>query len=228
MDGAPGDGGADAGMALSPLAAAYLDALLTGDRNRAVQLVVDAAAEGRPVRELYDDVLTPVQREVGRLWQRDEITVATEHYCTAVTQLALSRLHPYVFGTPRNGLRLVATTVQGNLHELGIRMVSDLFELEGWDTYYLGANTPPDAVTEAVAHNAADLVLLSATLPEHVDAVRDVVTAVRADPRTGHVPILVGGPPFVHGTAADVGADAVAMDATSGLARARELVVAAR
>ena len=209
---------------LDPLAAAYLHALLDGDRELAVRLVVDAVDGGRPVRELYEDVLGPVQAEVGRLWQVDEITVATEHYCTAVTQLVIARLQPHVFATPRNGLRLVATSAQGNLHELGIRMVSDLFELEGWDTYYLGANTPHDAVVDAVATNAADLLLVSATLAEHVEAVRALVAAVRADPRTTGVPVVVGGPPFHDTTAAEVGADGIALDVAGGLAMARELV----
>jgi methanogenic corrinoid protein MtbC1 len=73
------------GDALVPLAADYLAALLAGEREAALRLVADAAEQGTDVRRLYEDVLAPVQREIGRLWQRDEITVATEHYCTAVT-----------------------------------------------------------------------------------------------------------------------------------------------
>ncbi len=212
------------GEALVPLAADYLAALLAGERERALRLVAGAAEQGADVRSLYEDVLTPVQRAIGRLWQRDEITVATEHYCTAVTQLVVAQLHPYVFATPRNGWRLVATSAQGNLHELGIRMVSDLFELEGWDTYYLGANTPHAAVLDTVAGEHADLLLVSATLSEQVDAVAALIAAARADERTQDVPIIVGGPPFVGRDAPDVGADGVAATPGEGIARARELL----
>jgi MerR family transcriptional regulator, light-induced transcriptional regulator len=219
----PGPGG-PGGHGLVPLAADYLAALLAGERERALRLVVGAAEEGADIRSLYEDVLAPVQREIGRLWQRDEITVAKEHYCTAVTQLVVAQLHPYVFSTPRNGWRLVATSAQGNLHELGIRMVSDLFELEGWDTYYLGANTPHAAVVDAVAEEAADLLLVSATLDEHVDAVAGLIAAARADARTRAVPIMVGGPPFTVPDAPAVGADVVVRSAEEGLALARELM----
>jgi methanogenic corrinoid protein MtbC1 len=136
----------------------------------------------------------------------------------------VAQLHPYVFATPRNGWRLVATSAQGNLHELGIRMVSDLFELEGWDTHYLGASTPHDAVVAAVADTAAHLLLVSATMDDHIDAVRELIAAVRADPRTRDVPVMVGGPPFTGLEAAVVGADAVALDADDGTTRARRLV----
>lgn len=214
-------GGRDA---LVPLAAAYLEALLAGERERALRLVVGAAEQEGDVRGLYEDVLAPVQREIGRLWQRDEISVATEHYCTAVTQLVVAQLHPYVFSAPRNGWRLVATSAQGNLHELGIRMVSDLFELEGWDTYYLGANTPHTAVLDAVAAESADLLLVSATLSEQVDSVAALIAAARADERTKDVPIIVGGPPFSGPDAPEVGADGTAGSAGEGIERARELV----
>lgn len=212
------------GDALVPLAADYLAALLAGERERALRLVAGAAEQGADVRGLYEDVLASVQREIGRLWQRDEITVATEHYCTAVTQLAVAQLHPYVFATPRNGWRLVATSAQGNLHELGIRIVSDLFELEGWDTYYLGANTPHAAVLDTVAGEGADLLLVSATMSQQVDAVAALVTAARADERTRDVPVIVGGPPFTGPDAPDVGADAAAGSARAGIERARELL----
>lgn len=216
------------GDALEPLAAAYLEALLQGERQQAVALVTGAVDAGRDLREVYESVLAPVQREVGSRWQHGQITVAVEHYCTAVTQLVMAQLHPHVFATPRNGLRLVATSARGNLHEVGIRMVSDVFELEGWDTYYLGANTPDEAVVAAVADTAADLLLVSATLPDHVAAVRDLIAAMRATQTTRDVPVIVGGPPFTDITAVEVGADAVAHQVDDGLASARTLVGAAR
>lgn len=213
---------------LEPLATAYLDALLQGERERAVTLVTGAVEEGRDVRDVYESVLGPVQREIGTRWQHGRITVAVEHYCTAVTQLVMSQLHPHIFATPRNGLRLVATSARGNLHELGLRMVSDVFELEGWDTYYLGANTPDGAVVAAVGDTRADLLLVSATLPSHVTAVRDLVAALRDTDATRDVPVIVGGPPFVDTTAAEVGADAVAHQIADGLASARALVGSGR
>ena len=49
---------------------------------------------------------------------------------------------------------MVATCIGGELHEIGIRMVADFFEMEGWDTYYLGANTPADAVVAELSAQA--------------------------------------------------------------------------
>ena len=69
--------------------------------------------------------------------------MAQEHYCTAATQLIMSQLYPYIFTTGKNGRVLVGTCVSGDLHEIGVRMVSDFFEMEGWDTFYLAPTRRP-------------------------------------------------------------------------------------
>jgi MerR family transcriptional regulator, light-induced transcriptional regulator len=127
---------------LSGLARDYLGALLRGDRREAGRLVLDAVESGTSVKDIYLHVFQECQREVGRLWQMNRLSVAEEHYCTAATQLVMSQLYPRVFAGERNGRTLVATCVAGDLHEIGVRMVSDFFEMEGWDAYYVGANAP--------------------------------------------------------------------------------------
>ncbi len=37
------------------------------------------------------DVIQKTQREIGRLWQENRITIADEHVATAISQLALAR-----------------------------------------------------------------------------------------------------------------------------------------
>lgn len=176
------------------VASAYLAALLRADRRTASALVHEALSAGVPLRELYTEVFAPVQREVGRLWQRGEITIADEHFCTAATQLVMSQLYDRLFAGSRRGATLVATSAPGDLHEVGIRIVADFFEMRGWDTVYLGASTPPAAVADAVSRHGASLLAISATLTSHVEGVRGVVGIVRA--HVGAVPVLVGGPPF--------------------------------
>ncbi len=112
---------------LIPLAEAYLDALLATDRVRAVALIEEAVGGGMPIQDIYLHVFQATQYEIGRLWQINRISVAQEHFCTATTQLIMSRLYPQIFSSQRRGRRLVAACVSGELHELGIRMVADFF-----------------------------------------------------------------------------------------------------
>ena len=214
------------GEPMSPLAHQYFAALRRGERHLASKLVLAAVAAGTPVKEIYLHVFQPAQYEIGRLWQTNRISVAQEHYCTAATQLIMSQLYPHVFATAKNGRTLVATCVAGDLHEIGVRMVADFFEMEGWNTFYLGANTPHSSVIATIVECRAEVLAISATISYHVEAVRDLISAVRRDPAVSHVKILAGGYPFNQDPELwrKVGADGSASDAQQAIALANEIV----
>lgn len=211
---------------LAGLTQQYLELVLEGKRRLASQLILNAVESGLSVKRVYLNVLQCAQREIGRLWQTNQISVAEEHYCTAVTQLIISQLYPRIFATKRKDRRLVATCVAGELHELGMRMVADFFEMEGWDTFYLGANTPTSDVVQSVVKHEADVLGVSATIPFHVSDVADLIAAVRAHEGCRDVKILVGGYPF--NVAPDlwkrVGADVYAQDAEQAITAANRLI----
>jgi methanogenic corrinoid protein MtbC1 len=205
-------------QSLDVLARDYLAALLRGDRLTAGSLTLAAADAGTPVKDLYLEVFQRVLREVGRLWHMNQIGVAQEHYCTACTQFIMSQLYPRIFSAKRNGRRLVATSVGGDLHEIGMRMVADFFEMEGWDTFYLGANTPTSGTLQQVTERNPHVLAISATMSFHLKAVADLIAATRG---ARNCPlILVGGAPFnsVPGLWKDVGADGFGRDAAEAIA----------
>lgn len=207
------------------LARQYLALLLAGDRRDASNLVLDAVRAGVGIRDVYLHVFQRSQYEIGRLWQMNEISVAEEHFCTAATQLIMSQLYPQIFATTRKNRRLVAACVGGDLHEIGVRMVADFFELDGWDTFYLGANTPLAGIVLTAQTNRADVVALSATMSFHVPTLAEVVTALKAVmPRPPK--ILVGGYPFRVETELwrRVGAHGYAADALGAVAEAHRLL----
>jgi len=211
---------------LGQLAGDYLQALLRGERHVASRMILDAVEGGVSVKEVYLRVFQPCQHEIGRLWQMNRLSVAEEHYCTAATQLVMSQLYPLLFGHRKNGRTLVATCVSGDLHEIGVRMVSDFFEIEGWSTFYLGANVPAASVIRTLRDRKADVLAVSATMTFHVRAVSDLIAEVRASDVGDRVKILVGGYPFV--LAPDlwrsIGADAMARDAEESVAVAGRLL----
>ena len=204
------------------LASSYLSALIAGDRRTATQLVLDRVETGLGVHEAYLHVFQPVLREVGRLWQTGRISVAHEHFATAATQAVMSMLYPRIFAAKRTGRSLVATCVSGELHEIGVRMVADFFEMAGWDTYYLGANAPARSIVKAVEERNAQVLAVSATITAHVGAVADLIGEVRAGLKDRRLRVLVGGYPFNIEPELwrAVGADACASDAEQAVATA--------
>jgi methylmalonyl-CoA mutase cobalamin-binding domain/chain len=203
----------------------YIDALLRGERQIASRMILEAVESGVDIREIYLDVFQKAQYEMGQLWQMNRITVGQEHYFTAATQSIMSQLYSRVFSSRRNGMRMVAACVAGNLHELGLRMIADFFELDGWDTYYLGANTPADSIAAAVVEKRAHLLAISATMTAHLGVVSELIQEVRASPGAASVCIMVGGHPFnsVPGLWRTSGADAYAKDASEAVQVGRDL-----
>lgn len=200
------------------LARRYLDALLSGDRLSASRMILNAVDNGLPIKEIYLQVFQRAQREIGRLWQVNRVSVAQEHYCTAATQLIMSQLYPRIFAGEKKGRALVATCVGGELHELGARMVADFFELDGWDTHYLGANTPTPGILGMVAERRAQALAISTTMTFHLDQTRSVIAEAR---RSGlDVKIIVGGYPFNLAPQLwkKIGADGYAADAQQAVA----------
>ena len=81
------------------------------------------------------------------------------------------------------------------LHEMGMRMISDLFEYNGWDSIYLGAGVPKSAIMSAVRENNPKVVALSVTMPQHLTLCLEYVNAIRKEFQD--VKIAVGGRAFL-------------------------------
>ncbi len=205
---------------LAELAQEYLDALLGLNRHRAYALIETALEQGATIADIYLGVFQPVLREVGRLWQLNHLGVAHEHFISAATQTIMSRLYPRIFGSQRVDRRLVMACVGDELHEIGARMVADLFELAGWDTLYLGANVEATDLAALLSRESPDLLCLSVTLGEHLGMLREQIQQVRQEPGCAGVKILVGGQPFNLAPSLwrQLGADGYATNATEAVA----------
>ncbi|MBD3196241.1 MAG: cobalamin-binding protein [Candidatus Lokiarchaeota archaeon] len=203
----------------------YLDYVLNGKKREADTLIRNLISQDIDIKDIYIDIFQPVQQEIGRLWETNQINVAQEHYSTAVTQLIISRLYDKIFSSEKIGNTLIATCIGGELHELGIRMIADFFEMEGWDTYYLGANTPIDSIISSIINNNADLLAVSATIMIHVSTVEEMIIQIRKT-EAKNVKIMVGGYPFniVPNLWEIIGADAFATDAQSAIKTASKLL----
>jgi MerR family transcriptional regulator, light-induced transcriptional regulator len=176
----------------------YLEAVRAADASGAYRIAFGALARGMTTPELYQRVITPAMHEIGRLWERGVLTVADEHLATALTHRVLAALRPPARGEASDGRRgnpperrVMLATVEGEQHELGLRMAADVLEDAGFDAIYLGADVPTDALLQTVASLSPDLLALSATMPDLAPQLQEVAGLVReAHPRMG---LLVGG-----------------------------------
>ena len=221
----------------STLARLYLLHLLQRDKEQAAALALDALRGGLPLGEVYERVLAPAMAEIGRMWHMQEASIADEHFCTAATRSIVAQLRVAASAQAKqpDGRRALCCSVAGDLHDVGIRMVADLLELDGWAVEFLGANVPAGEVVMSVEDRATipskgfHLVVASATTTLALRSLGDLVAAMRASPHASSVPLLVGGGALAHepGLGATLGADAVAHSLRDAVVQAG-LIVPAR
>lgn len=207
------------------LALTYLERVLEGRAAEAIDELVTHVRGGMPALEVYTGVLLPAQREIGRLWHLGEINIPEEHVVTFATQRAMSVVAHVAPAPPANGKSVVAAAVAGNAHEIGLRAVSDAFQLSGWRSIFLGSDVPGRDLASAVTFFGADLLLLTATLSTHIARVQDAITTLRA--RSDAPPkVLVGGNAFDEAPEVyeRVGADGYAATLDAALAEGARLV----
>jgi len=176
---------------------AYLRHLLAGQRRECMRIVDQLLAEEMPLKTLYLDLFQRSMYAVGELWEANRVSVATEHIASAITEAMLVRVYPQLFEHPRIGRRALTSCLTNEYHQIGAKMVADWIELQGWDSDFLGANTPRADLLRVLEETQPRLLCLSLSLYAGLPALLDVIGEVRE--RHPRLEILVGGQAFRHG-----------------------------
>ncbi len=180
---------------LKELTYRYFNALVTMNKNEAVKLILDVVEQDTiTVKDLYLNLFTNVLYEIGRYWAIRKISVGEEHFATAVTVYTMSLLYDKIFNHENKDHKMIGVCVGDELHEIGIRMVCDIFETSNWDTYYLGANVPSESVLSEIKKINPDILAISVTLVNKVATAKKLIQLVKKE--SPEVKIIVGGRPF--------------------------------
>jgi methanogenic corrinoid protein MtbC1 len=176
------------------LASEFLNQALNGDLVAASRTILSADDVGMPLSTMFGEVLRPALIEVGRLWEEGLLMVAQEKEISEIARDLIAELaRRHAAPNPR-GSNLVAACVEGERHELGLRMVCGLLSAEGMKPHYLGANVASRFLLEAVRAHRPAAILLSARLDSTLFGVKDAIDVLRTglapDPLP---PVVVGG-----------------------------------
>jgi methanogenic corrinoid protein MtbC1 len=190
------------------LGLSYIAACLDGDPGRATEAVFAAIDSGMTPQDIYCRVLMPAQKEVGQLWHQGDVSVGEERLVSETTRRVMAQLAARFEPREKTGPTMLAASVAGNAHDIGLRAVADLFVLTGWRVLYLGANVPAHDVARLVEAHDARLAVLAATLETQLHSMADTIAEIK---RTApQCKVLAGGLDFGDAGAVlrGVGADA--------------------
>jgi methanogenic corrinoid protein MtbC1 len=211
-------------LELNPQAKRYLRYLLEFLPAKAESFLREEMKDGMSLADVYLETLQPALYEVGRLWEIGEIDVSREHYCSEATQEIMSRIF-----TPQKKSQkkrsFLGLSVTGELHRIGIRMVSHLLAQDGWKSVFLGTHLPTSSILKASRDHEADVLGISASMPYHINGVENLISLVQKSELIKPMKIIVGGLAFNREPDAwkDVGADGYASNAAEAVSAVNRL-----
>ncbi len=160
------------------------------DYSNFEKLLQDSSVKlSRP--KLLIEYIIPLLSRIGELWEVGSLRVTHEHFATEIIRTFLGSLFDNNMN-PSTSPKLISTTPEGFSHELGA-LISALYAMDfGWNAIFLGANLPPEEISNVALENNVDAILLSLIYPND-------------DPRTGkqlrklrlyigdRIPIIISG-----------------------------------
>lgn len=176
---------------------AFLRLLLMGDSREAMVLAQRVVCTVPDLKNFYISVISPALHRVGMLWESNVLSVAEEHLCTAIAGRIMTAVY---LGLPRQssipGKVALVAAGPNELHEIGARMVADYLELGGWRVIYLGGNLSATELLSASKRLRPFLVSLSVGSVFNLNATRQLIQALRGDPETHQLRVILGGHAF--------------------------------
>jgi DNA-binding transcriptional MerR regulator len=152
----------------------------------AAQAILDRLFAVGTVETALSEVILPYLHDLGARWEREEVSIAQEHFASSVLR---GRLLGLARGWGRGvGPVALLACLPGEEHELGLIAFGLALRAQGWRVAYFGSNTPLETVDGAAEHLKPQLIALSAVTPEPIRA-----SLPRLQELASHYRVALGG-----------------------------------
>ena len=153
------------GLAFDATAARHdLGAAVESFDEAYAQAVLDSLLSMTTLDTVLAEVVLPYLHELGERWERGEVSVAQEHFASAVLR---GRLLGLARGWGRGfGPRALLACLPGEQHDLGLIAFGLALRARGWRIAYLGGDMPIESVSGAAHAVDPAFVVLSAVDPD--------------------------------------------------------------
>ena len=145
---------------------------------------------------IYDNLVAPALYKIGDMWEAGEINVLEEHLATQTIKDCVVRLQGIIPVPEETFATALCLNLSGELHDIALKMASNLLETKGFKVLYSGQLTPAINVTELLAKNAIDRVYISSSYIEDYETTQaELDEIIKASQQAG-AQIFLGGEGF--------------------------------
>ena len=202
-------------------------AVLEGEESEAVALAKQALADKMDLKLVMDEGFLNGIQEAGRLYSEGEYFLP-DLVCSADAMKAALSVLDEELKRPSSGFvsrgRIIMTTVQGDVHDIGKIIVGAMLTAVGYEVHDLGVDVPNEDVLAAIEEIKPDVVGLSALLTTTMVEQKNIIEALKAAGKREAVRVIVGGAPVTHEWAKRIGADGYSDDAIGAVTLVNSLI----
>ncbi len=167
------------------------DALLTGCEEIAADVLINTHLQKTSLDNIFDKVVCPPIRKIGKLWFEGELSIAQEHLATRTAQNALYKFRSVLPVPEQCGSLVMCCAFEGEFHELPTHLAQMIFENEGWEVLNFGANTPLFCLVEEIRKHAPEAICISATVMNDMERLSRDYADFRN--QINEIPVILGG-----------------------------------
>ena len=197
----------------------YLQALLAGDRSLARQVIEDCTNCGVEAPEILNKLVWPVMEQIQVLYKDDQISKAGLNFATRINRMIADQQAAKLDYAEKNGKKVMIFCGDDEPEELGGQICADQFDAAGYEVRFAGGGVPNDEVLMLVGEFRPQLLVMFATRPAGVPAVRKLIDYLREVNSNPDMQIMCAGGIYkrAEGLAEEIGADLYAPDAADAI-----------
>jgi 5-methyltetrahydrofolate--homocysteine methyltransferase len=199
--------------------------IIDGEHAKTTSLIDPLLAKGVSPRTLIAGPMAMGIAEVGRRFKMDEYFLPEVMMSAKCMQAALGMLKPLIVAEKTEEIgTVVVGTVQGDLHDIGKKIVAMMMEAAGFTVIDLGVSVPPEDFIAAIRQHKPQIVGFSALLTTTMNMQWETLKVIKAEGLRESVKVFVGGAPISQAWCDKIGADAYAADALIAVDKARACI----
>ena len=176
------------------LSDAYYKYILSGNKSKAESLLKLIYGHKFPLGTIFDMIVAPSLKRIGKDWYENKIGVETEHLASNITLHSIIKLQGVITKKEPKGFVSVCGCLTGEYHNIGITCVNNLLESEGWESYLIGSNTPATSFIKMIEQYKPHLVCISTSVIKDVKMFTEEVNAVYKYTKKYKGKLVVSGP----------------------------------
>jgi len=154
-------------MKINEITEAIRECIMQGDAESITGYVQQALDAGMPPVKLINEVLNPILKEVGDLFDCGDLYLPELIIASEAMEAGLAVLQPILeasHGAVETAGKVVMATIKGDVHDIGKNIVCSMLKANGFEVIDMGRDIAPADIVHRHEQEKPDIIEMSSLL----------------------------------------------------------------